>query len=123
YVHFEPGKIMIGGGVWMPPGPVLFKIRTAISEKPTEWNKISRNASFKKHFDEIKGDRLQRPPKGFDKTHPLIEELKRKSFFVLQEIDPALALTPKFISEVEKIFKASSPLMAFLTNAVELKFN
>lgn len=123
YAHFEPNNIRIGGGVWMPPAPVLFKIRTAIAEKPDAWQKILSNKTFKTRFGGISGDRLSRPPRGFDKQHPMIEDIKRKSFFVMQPIDPALTLTPKFIAEVERIFKAASPMMEFLTKAVELKFN
>ena len=123
YAHFESDNIRVGGGIWMPPSDVLFKIRTAIAENPDEWQKIINSKGFKNRFGEIRGDQLIRPPRGFDKEHSMIDELKRKSFFVMQPIDPALTLTPKFISEVERIFKAASPMMAFLTNAVELKYN
>ena len=123
YAHFEPNNIRIGGGVWMPPSEALFKIRTAISEKPDEWKRITNNKSFKTRFGGIHGDQLTRPPRGFDKEHPLIDEIKRKSFFVMQPIDNKLILTPKFISEVELAFKTASPMMEFLTKAVELKYN
>lgn len=123
YAHFEPKKILIGGGVWMPPGPALFKIRTAIAENPDEWSKLNKNKTIKQRFGQIKGDKLKRPPRGFDKDHSQIEALKQKSFFVMQQFDPALALTPKFITEVEKVFKAASPMMEFLTKAVELKYS
>lgn len=122
YAHFESSRIFVGGGIWMPPGPALLKVRTAIAEKPEQWKKITTNPTFKKRFGEIKGDKLKRPPKGFDKQHPLIEELKRKSFFVLQDIDPLDAFTPNILTEINNIYKAASPLMNFLTKAVELKY-
>lgn len=123
YIHFEPGNIRIGGGIWMPPSDVLFKIRTAIAEQPDEWKKIINNKSFKTRFGDIRGDKLIRPPRGFDKAHPMIEAIKRKSFFAMQSVDNKLILTPQFITEVERIFKAASPMMAFLTKAVELKYS
>ena len=122
YAHFEPDNIRIGGGVWMPPADILFKIRTAIAERPDEWQTILNNKTFRTRFGGISGDQLSRPPRGFAKDHPMLDDIKRKSFFVMQPIDPALTLTPKFISEVERIFKAASPMMAFLTRAVELKY-
>lgn len=122
YAHFEPNNIRIGGGVWMPPSDVLFKIRSTIAEKPDEWKKVISNKTFKTRFRNISGDQLTRPPRGFDKTHPMIDDIKRKSFFVMQPIDPKLILTPKFITEVERIFKTASPMMEFLTKAVELKY-
>ena len=123
YAHFEPNNIRVGGGVWMPPSDVLFKIRSAIASKPDEWQKIINNKSFKSRFGGIHGDQLSRPPRGFAKDLPMLDDIKRKSFFVMQPIDPALTLTPKFIGEVERIFKAASPMMEFLTRAVELKYN
>ena len=123
YVHFEPHNIRVGGGVWMPPSEVLFKIRSAIAEKPDEWKKITHNKTFKTRFEDIRGDQLIRPPRGFDKEHPMLDDIRRKSFFVMQPIDDKLTLTPKFILEVERIFKTASPMMEFLTKAVELKYN
>ena len=122
YVHLEPGSVFFGGGIWMPPNPVLEKIRNTIVENPNAWKRIISNPTFKKRFGCIEGDGLKRPPRGFDKDHPFIEDLKRKSFFVTQDVDPALAMTPKFITEVERAFKTASPLMKYLLFANGLPF-
>ena len=122
YVHLEPGSVFFGGGIWMPPNPVLEKIRNTIVENPNAWKRIISNPTFKKRFGGIEGDGLKRPPRGFDKDHPFIEDLKRKSFFVTQDVDPALAMTPKFITEVERAFKTASPLMKYLLFANGLPF-
>ena len=123
YVHLEPNSVFFGGGVWIPPNPVLEQIRNTIVENPNAWKRIITNASFKKRFGEIQGDGLKRPPRGFDKDHPFIEDLKRKSFFVAQHVDSKLALTPKFIQEVERSFKTASPLMKYLLFSMGLPFD
>ncbi|MGD8569979.1 MAG: DUF2461 domain-containing protein [Gammaproteobacteria bacterium] len=122
YVHLEPGSVFFGGGVWKPANPVLEKIRTTIVENPGTWEHITHNSTFRKRFGEIQGERLKRPPRGFDKEHPYIEDLKLKSFFVLQHADPELALTPQFIQEVDRAFKAAGPFMKYLLFAMELPF-
>ena len=122
YVHLEPDHIFFGGGVWTPPGPVLSKVREAIVEKPDEWQRIVKNKTFKTRFGELKGDRLKRPPRGFDADHPLLEDLKCKSFIVMQEEFEPLATNKDFTREVERAFKAASPLMAFVTKALELPY-
>lgn len=122
YVHIAPNEIFFGGGVWRPPNPILHKIRSAIVEKPESWARIINNKTLKRRFGGVKGDGLKRPPRGFDPTHPYLEDLKRKTFFVLQYVDPGLALTPKFIKEVERAFITASPLMEFVTTALELPY-
>jgi len=122
YVHIANDEIFFGGGVWTPPNTVLGKIRDAIVEQPERWKKITRNRTFMQRFGGVHGDGLKRPPRGYDADHPYIEDLKRKTFFVVQAGSRELATSPEFINEVTRAFKAASPLMAFLTNALELPF-
>ncbi len=122
YLHIEPGNIRIGGGIWRPPNPVLNQIRTRIVEKPDEWKAIINNTTFKKRFDSVDGDQLRRPPNGFSKDAPHMKDLKRKSYFMMQKHEDETLLQPGILSEVERVFKAVSPLMAFLTTAIELPY-
>lgn len=123
YVHLEPGQVFFGGGIWKPPGPALANIREAISEKHEHWTRITTNKKFTQRFGDIQGDRLKRPPKGYATDHPAIEDLKYKSFFVMQEDDETLATSPDFIKEVNKAFKTAAPFMEFLTSSQDLPFN
>jgi len=123
YVHLEPGKLLFGGGVWKPPGPTLNKIREAIAEHPGKWTHITQDKKLLKRFGPVQGDRLKRPPRGQDSDHPCIEDLKLKSFFVIQEEEADLALSPDCIKEIERAFKTASPFMQFMTTALELPFN
>ncbi len=122
YVHLEPDQVFFGGGVWIPPGPVLLKIRERMALHPEEWTRLITNRTFRKRFGEVRGDRLKRPPRGFDKDLPLIEDMKLKSFFVMQQVDESFALEADFINEVEQAFKVAAPLMQFVTRALELPF-
>lgn len=122
YLHLEPGNVFFGGGVWMPPNPVLQLIRERIVAKPDEWQAIIENKIFLKHFGELRGDSLKRPPRGFDAEHPLIEDLKRKSFIAMQEGGESLAISEGFIDEVTDTFAAAAPMMAFITKSLGLRF-
>ena len=122
YMHFEPGEVFFGGGIWMPDGPVLRQVRDAIANDPAGWKKATRSPAFRKRFGDVQGDSLKRPPQGYPPDHPLIDDLKRKSFFAVQDVKPSLALTPAFTAEVEKAFVALRPMMRFLTEALELSF-
>lgn len=122
YVHLEPGEVFFGGGVWTPPNPVLEQIRSTIVENPNAWKRIISNPAFRRKFGEIEGDTLKRPPRGYDKDHPFIEDLKRKSFFVTQSVTQSVAQSPQFVREVEKAFNTAGPFMKFLLFSMGLPF-
>jgi len=122
YVHLEPDDVFFGGGIWHAPNPVLNRIRQAIVDDPDTWKSSTRKKSFRDRFGALAGDRLKRPPQGFDPDHPYVEDLKRKDYFGVQSVDPKLARSPKFIDEVTSAFVALKPFMAFITSAVGLSF-
>ena len=123
YLHLAPEEVFFGAGIWKAPNPELHKIRTAIVRNPERWGKVIKNRSFVKCFGGVDGDGLKRPPKGFDPDHIHIQDLKRKTFFVLQTVNPSSALKPEFIKEVVKAFSTASPLVEFITEALGLSYN
>ncbi len=122
YVHISPMEIFFGGGVWRPPNPVLDKVRNTIVDNPERWANIIGNKTFKRRFGGIRGDGLKRPPRGYSADHPHIVDLKRKSFFALQEVSPDLATSGKLVTEVGRAFTAVSPMMEFITRSLELPY-
>jgi len=119
YVHLDPEEVFYGGGVWGPPAPQLLRIREAISAKGAAWNKASSSATFEKRFGEMRGEALKRPPRGFDADDPMIEDIKRKSFFAMAEGKPAQTKKVAFCDDVEAAMRDAKPLMKFLCDAVD----
>jgi uncharacterized protein (TIGR02453 family) len=124
YLHLAPKEVLFGGGLWMPDPPALFKIRSAIAEDPKAWTKARSAKSVTATFGGLSdhGDALTRPPKGFDPAHPMIEDIKRKSFFVMTESSEDEAASPAFVTAVAKAYADAAPLMRFLCNAVDAEF-
>jgi uncharacterized protein (TIGR02453 family) len=122
YVHLEPTQVMFGGGVWHPPNPALRQIRDAIADDAAAWKQATRSKSFKQRFGEIRGESLKRPPQGFDPDHALIDDLKRKSYFAMQEVKPRDALSKDFAREVQSAFVALKPMMRVLAGALGVSF-
>ena len=121
YVHVAPDDVFIGVGMWRPDSDSLRKIRERIAAKPQEWQRITGAAGFKRRFN-LGGEVLQRPPRGFDKDHECIEDIKRKSFIAVQELAVEDCLGGGFQRKVEAAFKAGSPYMQFLCKSVGVQF-
>jgi uncharacterized protein (TIGR02453 family) len=122
YVHLEPGRVFFGGGVWKPDGSSLAKIRAAIVDNPSAWQQATNARAFRRRFGRIQGQSLQRAPRGYAADHPLIDDLKLKSLFVLQEAEVGLACSRRFVPVVEQAFIQASPFMAFLAFALDLPY-
>lgn len=122
YIHIELSKVQFGGGVWMPPSPKLKMIRDYIDENQDKWLEVTNDPVFKSTFGPILGDALKRAPKGFEVDHPLIDALKKKSFFIMKEVPIKNILSKNFQADVEKTFETAVPFMRFLTNSVGLPF-
>ncbi|PCI46991.1 MAG: TIGR02453 family protein [Alphaproteobacteria bacterium] len=123
YVHLEAGNIRYGGGIWAPPGETLYKIRERIAHKPDRWQAVIEDKTLLDHFGRIRGDSLKRPPRDFDGDAPHMEDLKRKSFFAMKASgDSDITATAGFIDEVITTFEAATPLMHFISDAVNVEF-
>ncbi len=122
YVHLAPDEVFFGAGSWKPDSAALGKIRTAIAEQPKRWASVKAGSVWNGYFDGLEGDRLQRPPKGFDKDHPHIDDLKMKGFFLLRQVNPERALKKGFVDEVGEAFGKAGPLVRFITEALELAY-
>jgi uncharacterized protein (TIGR02453 family) len=122
YMHFAPGEVFFGGGLWMPPPESLARVREAIASKQGYWKKVLDDRNFRKCFDGVKGEGLTRTPRGFDSEHPYIEDIKRKSFYAMHEADQKLASSPALVDEVAKSFAALSPLIKFLCASLDVPY-
>jgi uncharacterized protein (TIGR02453 family) len=121
YVHVDPDRVFLGVGMWRPDADSLRAIRERIVAKPSEWKSALLDAKFRRHF-ELGGESLTRAPRGFDKDHELVEDIKRTSFIAVRDLDVEDCLKPQFQRTVETSFAAATPFMKFLCQAVKVPF-
>ena len=121
YVHIDPEQVFVGVGMWRPESDALLAIRQRIVARPSEWKRALADPKFRRHF-ELGGESLTRAPRGFDKDHELIEDIRRKSFIAVRNLDVGDSLGSRFQRTVEATFAAATPFMRFLCKAVGVPF-
>ena len=67
------------------------------------------------------GDSLKRPPRGFDRDHPLIEDLKRKDFIAVAKLKQKDVTSGDVPKAVTALCKAGAPLVAFADSHPEAR--
>ncbi|WP_294224550.1 DUF2461 domain-containing protein [uncultured Chryseobacterium sp.] len=115
YLHLEPGKSFIAGGIYMPAPSVLKELRREISLYADDFLAIINNNDFKKHFPEMdQEDKLKKIPQGFEKDDPMAEYLKLKNFIVVYDLKDKEVLDKNAVKNLTNIFKLMKPLNDFL---------
>ncbi len=116
YLHIEPNKSFLAGGVYQPGSSVLKEIRKEISMNGEEFLEIVNNKDFKKYFGELSQEsKLVKVPQGFEKDDKMAEFLKLKNFVVMYPLKDGELLAKDAVKNFAKIYKAIKPLNDFLT--------
>ena len=121
YMHIQPKDCFAGGGIWHPEPPSLKRIRDFLVDNPASWKKATQSKTFRENFT-FWGENLSRPPRGYDVSHELIEDLKRKSFAAGVEFTEAVACSSELMPTVVTTFKRMAPMIDYLCAALELDF-
>jgi uncharacterized protein (TIGR02453 family) len=121
YLHLEPGSVFMACGTWHPDRDTLHAIRTAIAARPARWQAIVGDPAFHRSF-RLGGEALKRPPAGFDRDHPLIEDLKRKDFIATADLSESDATGRGFLSRFLALCGDAGEFMRFLCGAARVPF-
>lgn len=114
YVHISDEDSMLAGGAYKPSSEWLNAIRNEIYNNAKDLKKVINGTDFKKYFGTIEGEKLSRPPRGYDPNHPEIEFLKYKSFLAVHNLSESQILSKDFLSHSVKVFKTLYPFDKFL---------
>ncbi len=119
YIHMEPGKCFIAGGLYMPDSERLASIRQEIDYNADAFLKILKDKKFRKLFPALDDfDKLKTTPKGYPKDHEHIDLLRHKSFIVSSYFTDKEVLDKKFLKKAAARAKILKPLNDFLRAAI-----
>jgi uncharacterized protein (TIGR02453 family) len=116
YVHIATDECFFAVGCWHPEADVLSGIRNLIVEKPEKWLAARDDKKFTALWN-LSGDSLTRPPRGYDVSHPLLTDLKRKDFIALSALSAAEVTGRGLVKLAGNRFATTVPFMKFLCEA------
>lgn len=121
YGSISADETFAGMGMWRPEPDTLRKVRDAIVARQSPWKKATSDRAFSRRL-EVMGERLARPPKGYDPAHPLIDDLKLKYFVAGTQFTRKEASSTGFLDLFANTCEAGAPFMKFLNEALGLKW-
>lgn len=124
YIHLEPGNSFVGGGFWAPDNEDLYRIRREFEMNTAEIEKITSDKTFVKYFGELKGeDGVKTAPKGFDKSHPAIDLIKKRQYVVMRSFSDKEVFSDDFPKEVMATFLAMRPFFDYMSEVLTTDLN
>ena len=119
YFHLEPGASFVGGGTWMPPRPILNRLREGIAEGHKAFTKVVTNPGLVRRFGKFADEAaLKRMPRGWDEAHPAARWLRYQSFVAGREMADRAVTSPRLPAILETDYKKLLPLVRWLNGAV-----
>lgn len=113
------GHTWMGAGVWKPDTAALTRIRQEIHYNGAEFRALREAPELLHYFPAgLQGERLQRPPRGYDQQTPDLEWLQLKEFKVSQTFSDSEVLSPDFAARVVAGLRTTQPLVQFLNQAM-----
>ncbi len=117
YLHVAVDECFFGAGMWRPDSPALLQVREAIVQHEPVWRKLLNRKPFRESFA-LYDDRLKTAPRGFPVDHPLIDDLRLKSFIAMKPLRQADMQSASLVDDVVQLAKTAAPLMRFLCEAL-----
>jgi len=123
YLAVRPGEVILGGGFWNPERSDLQHIRAQLAAAPKDLPRVIGKKSFKTVWGEMQGEQLKSSPRGYDKDHPAVEQLRYKQFIFSKTYPSTLATSEKFVATITADFKALSPFLDHMTYCLRHDLN
>jgi uncharacterized protein (TIGR02453 family) len=117
YIQIDPRQSLIAAGCYRPAPPALAAIRSSIDARQTAWKRARDDRKMRAEA-EFWGDSLKTSPRDFPKSHPLIEDLKRKDFLITFDLTPEQVVSDQLPSFLLEKIKLSRSYMRFLCGAL-----
>tara|TARA_B110000046_G_scaffold185962_1_gene230830 strand:+ start:3082 stop:3756 length:675 start_codon:yes stop_codon:yes gene_type:complete len=125
FLRIRPGESFLAGGFWEPNKEDLFRIRKEIELDASEIKGVLEDKNYKKYFGGKfeSFSELKTAPRGFDKEHPDVNLLRKKGFIASKSFTDAEVMSPNFVEEVNKSYRALRPFFNLFSDILTTNLN
>jgi uncharacterized protein (TIGR02453 family) len=123
YFKIKPGGSGLVGGFWGPEPKDLKRIRQDIDINHSEWRKLLNGKKLVMNFGGMIGEQIVSAPRGYARDHPAIDLLRYKQFLLRREFTDAEVCSPRFLHQVNDLFKQMRPFLNYMSEVLTTDAN
>ena len=123
YLHISPGDSFLACGFWDPNASDLFRIRKELEVSASSFREIINADSFVDVWGGLKGEELKTCPKGFEKTHPDIDLIRKKQWLFSISFSDKEVMDASFEEKVNQAIIAVRPFVDFMSETLTTNLN
>ncbi len=124
YLRISPNnQSFIACGFWEPNKEDLFRIRKELELDADEFREIITNKAFKNVWGSLQGDELKSAPRGFNKTHPAIDLIRKKQFIFIKPYTDKEVLNVSFLEDINNAFGLIRPYFDYMSDVLTTNLN
>jgi uncharacterized protein (TIGR02453 family) len=117
YLHFQPGEMFIGGGMYMPERDRLEAFRQLVVEEPARVQAALEDAAFVATFGGVSShESLKRVPPGYPPDHPQADLLRAKDVTFGRQLGDTDFLSPDLADTLARDFATAVPVFRLLAS-------
>ena len=114
YVHFDAGRLVVGGGAYWVEKDDLYVLREHIAAQPEQFNELLAKPSFRNKYGALQGERNVRLPKEFRAAAEVCPHILNKQFFYMAELPVQHVVSASLVQKVMEHFDAAAEVRQFL---------
>ena len=123
FFQVGPGVTLAAGGFFSPGPADLKRIRQDIDLNYGDWKKILAGKKTRETFGEMRGVAVSTAPQGYQRTHPAIELLRHKQFYLERKFTDKEVLQPDFLKVLNQTFKNLRPYFDYMSDVLTTDLN
>lgn len=124
YLHIQPGASFCAVGFYGPERGDLYRIRKEFEIDDNPIRKILSEKKLQQQFPHgLQGDELKTSPRDFDGSHPAIDLIRKKQFYLSREFTNEDVLSKNFSEKVAKCFEAGLPFIDYMSEILTTDLN
>jgi uncharacterized protein (TIGR02453 family) len=115
YLHFQPGRMFVGGGMYMPDRTRLEAFRRAVVDDPDRVRAALEDPAFLATFGPVGShETLKRLPPGYPADHPMADLLRYKDVTFGRSMTDEEFLSPSLPDRLADDLATAVPVFRFL---------